>query len=148
MRGIFTTALIAGLKGAAANPDGTITSSSLRNYLLSQMKNLLTEQELQDPGIQSRPDVPPPAVELVFTTVDPPRVTVNVTFPPNAANQFIRVLGEGFRDVASGQTVAGAPWVVPKPLERGGYLVQIPALNLEQRFTLIGNERTFDVVLN
>lgn len=148
MRGIFTTALIAGLKGAAANPDGTITSSSLRNYLLTQMKNLLTEQELLDPGVQARPDVPPPAVELVFTTVPPPRVTVNVIFPPNAANQSIRLRGDGFKIIASGETGASTPWVVPDPLPRGGYLVEIPALNLEKNFTLIGNERTLDVVLN
>ena len=147
-RGIFTTALIAGLKGAAANPDGTITSSSLRNYLIFHMKDPLTPEQLQDPEIQKRPDVPPPAVELVFNTVPPPRVTISVTFPPSAGNQLIRLLGDGFKKIAEGQTVAGAPWVVPEPQPRGGYLVQIPTLGLEKDFTLIGNERTFDVVLS
>ena len=146
-RGVFTTALMAGLKGAAANPDGSITSSSLRNYLLLHMKDLLTDAEQLDPDIPKRPDIPAPAVELVFTTVPPPRVTVTVTFPANAANQSIRVRGEGFRVVASGQTVAGAPWTVPEPLARGGYLAEIPALNLEQDFTLLGNEGIVNVVL-
>jgi hypothetical protein len=146
-RGVFTTALIAGLKGAAANPDGTITSSSLRNYLLNHMKDLLTQTELADPDIPKRPDIPAPAVELVFTTVPPPRVTVSVTFPPTAADQLIRVRGEGFRVVASGQTVAGAAWVVPEQLPRGGYLVEIPGVGLEKDFTLIGNEGTFNVVV-
>jgi hypothetical protein len=147
-RGIFTTALIEGLKGVAANPDGTVTSSSLRNYLLLHMKDLLTDAELQDPDIPKRPDIPAPAVELVFATVPPPRVNVTVTFPANAGNQAIRVRGDGFRIVASGQTVAGAPWSVPELLARGGYLVEIPALNLEQSFTLVGNEGNLNVAVN
>ena len=112
------------------------------------MKDLLTTEELQDTAIQKRPDVPPPAVEMVFATVPPQRVTVSVIFPPNAANQLIRVRGEGFKVIAKGQTVAGVPWVVPDPLERGNYLVEIPALGLEQDFNLVGNERTTDVVIN
>ncbi|HEX7830702.1 MAG TPA: hypothetical protein VF787_13680 [Thermoanaerobaculia bacterium] len=146
-RGVFTTALIKGLKGAAANPDGTITSNSLRNYLLLRMKDLLTEAEQQDPEIPKRPDVPPPAVDLVFTTVPPPRVTVTITFPPNAANQLIRVRGEGFKVVASGHPPLGVPWVVPVKLARGNYLVEILALNLEQTFNLNGDEGTLNVSL-
>ncbi|WP_035678333.1 hypothetical protein [Bradyrhizobium liaoningense] len=146
-RGIFTTALIAGLKGAAANPDGTVTSRSLRDYLLLHMKDLLTETEQRDPFIPKRPDIPAPAVEFVFTTVPPQRVNVTVTFPMHAANQPIRVRGEGFRIVASGQTVGGTPWRVPDPLPKGGYLVQIPGLGLEKEFTLIGNEGMFDVAI-
>ncbi|HLA11936.1 MAG TPA: hypothetical protein VJ023_15225 [Pyrinomonadaceae bacterium] len=146
-RGIFTTALIAGLKGAAANPDGTITSTSLRNYLINHMKDLLTDKEQLDPDIPKRPDVPAPAVELVFATVPPQRVTVSVTFPPNAADQLIRLRGDGFKILASDQTPVGGPWVIPDPLPRGGYLVEIPALNLEKDFTLIGNERALNVVL-
>lgn len=148
MRGIFTTALIAGLKGAAANPDGTITSSSLRNYLINHMKDLLTDQELLDAGIQKKPDVPPPAVELVFSTVPPPRVKVSVTFPPNAANLAIRLRNEAFKIIANGQTDANGPWVIPEPLQRGNYLVEIPALGLEKDFSLIGNERTYDVAVS
>jgi hypothetical protein len=146
-RGIFTTALIAGLKGAAANPDGTVTSRSLRDYLLLHMKDLLTDTEQRDPDIPKRPDIPAPAVELVFATVPPQRVNVTVRFPTHAANQPIRVRGEGFRVVANGQTVAGAPWVVPNPLPKGGYLAEIPALGLEKDFILIGNEGTFDVAI-
>jgi hypothetical protein len=85
---------------------------------------------------------------MVFATVAPQRVTVSVTFPGNAANQPIRVRGEGYKVIATGQTEAGKPWVVPDPLPRGNYLVQIPALGLEQDFTLVGDERTFDVAIN
>jgi hypothetical protein len=145
-RGVFTTALIKGLNGAAANPDGTITSSSLRNYLLNHMKDVLAPEDLADPEIPKEPDIPPPAVELVFATVPPPRVTLRVTYPPAAANQLIRLRGDGFRIVASGQTSANGSWVWPD-LQRGSYLVEIPPLNLEKDFTLLGNEGTFDVAL-
>lgn len=147
-RGVFTTALIAGLNGAAANPDGTISSSSLRNYLLNHTKDLLTPDEQADPTIPKWPDVAAPEFELVFATVEPQRVTVSVTFPPEAANQSIQVRGgEGFRVLASGQTVAGVPWVIPDGLARGGYLIEIPALDLKKDFTLIGNERSLNVAL-
>ncbi len=145
-RGIFTAALMKGLKSAAANPDGTITSSSLRNYLINHMKDLLTPQEIADPNFPKQPDIPPPAVELVFATVPPPRANVSVTFPATSANQAIRIRGDGFKIVASGQTVAGAPWVW-KDLPRGGYLVEIPATGLEKDFTLIGDEGVVNVIL-
>jgi hypothetical protein len=146
-RGVFTTALMNGLKGAAANPDGTITSNSLRNYLLFHMRDLLTVTELVDSDIPKRPDIPPPAVDLVFTTVPPPRVNVKVTFPPHAANQSIRIRGDGFKIVANGQTGNGDTWDAPEPLPRDNYLIQIPAVGLEQDFTVIGNEGTLNVVI-
>lgn len=145
-RGVFTTALLAGLEGAAANPDGTITSSSLRNYLLNHMKDLLTPSELADPDIPKQPDIPSPSVELVFATVKPPRVSLRVTFPATAAGQLIRLRGDGFRVIASGQTVAQAPWTC-LGLTRGGYLVEIPSAGLEKDFTLIGNEGAVHVEL-
>ena len=146
MRGVFTTALMSGLKGAAANHDGAITSSSLRNYLVNHMKDLLTPTEQADPEIPQHPDIPPPAVEFVFATVTPQRVSVSVSFPAQAANQLIRMRGDGFTVVARDQTVPGVPWVVPN-LPRGGYLVEIPAVGLEKAFTLIGNEGTVNVAL-
>jgi len=145
-RGIFTTALMSGLKGAAAEADGKITSRSLRDYLVNNMKSLMTDQELQEWDVQ-QPDIPDPDVDLVFATVTPPRVKVTVTFPANAGNQTIKLRGAGFELVASSQTVAGQPWEVPKELSKGSYLVEIPALNLEKPFTLIGNERTVNVAL-
>jgi hypothetical protein len=144
-RGIFTTALLRGLKGAAANSDGTVTSTSLRNYLLLHMKDLFTPAEQQDPDIPQRPDVPAPAVELVFASVPPPRVKVIVSFPPAAANQGIRIRGDRFKIVTSGQTNNGVAWEAPDMLPRGNYLVEIPGANLEKDFTLIGDEGTVNV---
>jgi hypothetical protein len=146
-RGIFTTALMAGLKGAAANSDGTITSSSLRNYLLVHMQDLLSDAERRDTTIPQSPDIPAPAVDLVFTTVPPPRVKVTITFPPAGANQPIRIRGDGFKVIAQGQTGGGNTWDAPEPLPRGNYLVQIPGADLEKDFPLVGNEGTLNVTL-
>lgn len=145
-RGIFTTALTTGLRGAAANADGTITSKSLRNYLVNNMRKLMTDEELLEWNIE-QPDVPDPEVDLVFATVPPPRVKVTVTFPANAGNQTIRVVGDGFKEEAKGQTVPGNPWEVPKELSKGTYLIEIPALNLREVLPLVGNERTINVAL-
>jgi hypothetical protein len=145
-RGIFTTSLMRGLRGAAAKADGTITSNSLRNYLVNNMKDLMTEQEKIASNFQ-QPDIPDPQVDLVFATVPPQLVKVTVTFPPNAGNQTIRLRGERYALVASAQTVAGQPWVVPEELQKGSYFVEIAALNLEKAFDVIGDERTLNVAL-
>jgi len=145
-RGIFTTSLMRGLRGAAAKADGTITSNSLRDYLVNNMKGLMTDQELVASNVQ-QPDIPDPQVDLVFATVPPPRVQLIVTFPPSAGNQTIRLRGAGFALVASDQTVAGQPWVVPQELTKGSYFVEIAALNLEKSFDVIGDERTLNVAL-
>ena len=145
-RGVFTTALMNGLQGAAANPDGTVTSSSLRNYLLNHMRDLLSPDELADPEIPKQPDIPAPAVDLILATVKPPRVSLTVTFPQSAGGQMIRLRGDGFKVIASAQTQAGVPWSCDD-LTRGGYMVEIPAAGLEQAFTLIGSEGAIRVAL-
>jgi uncharacterized caspase-like protein len=145
-RGIFTTALTKGLRGAAATADGTITSKSLRDYLVNNMKSLMTDEELVDWDVQ-QPHIPDPEVDLVFATVPPQRVKVTVTFPANAGNQFIRMIDDRFQEVGSGQTVPGTAWEVPTELTKGVYLIEIPALQLKHILTLVGDERTINVDL-
>lgn len=53
--GIFTTALLSALKGAAANRDGVVTAGALHDYLINFTKCLLTEEERLNPGITNEP---------------------------------------------------------------------------------------------
>ncbi len=76
VRGVFTVALLEGLKGAAAEPDGRVTASSLAGYLQTNMKTFLTETDRADPGIPKAPDVQMlPAIgdDFVIVTVAPPQ---------------------------------------------------------------------------
>jgi hypothetical protein len=75
VRGVFTVALLEGLKGAAAEPDGRITASSLSGYLLANMKTFLTDVDRADPGIPKAPDVEMHPIvddDFVIVTVAPP----------------------------------------------------------------------------
>ena len=75
VRGVFTVALLEGLKGAAAEPDGRVTASSLAGYLQTNMKMFLTDVDRADPGIPKAPDVELHPViddDFVIVTVAPP----------------------------------------------------------------------------
>jgi hypothetical protein len=143
-QGIFTAALLKGLRRAGADETGTITSSSLRNYLLSHMRDFLTVEERADPNMPKQPYIPAPAVELVFGTTEPPKATVRVTTPGHAAGQPTQIRGDGFKIVGRGQAGAAA-WELVLP--RGNYLAQIPALGLERDFTVVGDEEVVDVAI-
>jgi hypothetical protein len=147
VRGVFTVALMKGLRGAAADTNGTITSNSLRDYLLMSMKDQLDETELNNPAIPKEPDVPPQSVNLVFAANDPVRVKVTINIPPPAANQNITVSDGQLRTIATGTTGAGPTWEVPTLLEKGLYVVEVPGLNLEQTFRVVGDEGTKNVDL-
>ena len=80
VRGVFTVALLEGLKGAAAEPDGRVTASSLAGYLQTNMKTFLTDTDRADPVIPKAPDVELyPAIDndIVIVSVAPPQ-----TAPP------------------------------------------------------------------
>jgi hypothetical protein len=88
VRGVFTVALLEGLKGAAAEPDGRVTASSLAGYLQTNMKTFLTEIDRADPGIPKAPDV-----EL-HPVIDDDFVIVTVA-PPQPAPPDMQTAGEG-----------------------------------------------------
>jgi Caspase domain len=58
-RGVFTTALIAGLRGAAAGPDGLITTSTLRDFLTQHMGEFMSAEDKDDPNVSNEPDIYP-----------------------------------------------------------------------------------------
>lgn len=124
-RGVFTTALLSGLRGAARGPAGQVTGRSLMEYLYNNMQQLLSEDDLRDPEIPKQPDFsidPDPALDLVFTSGPPPRSTVRVHAPGHAGAR-IEVLDASFT-VRATDTLTSAEWQVA--LEPGLYLLRVP----------------------
>lgn len=123
VHGVFTTALLEGLKGAACDPsDGRITSASLGNYLYSNMKNFLSPADLNDPEIPKEPDLDydkNPQTPLVFATVAIPEYPVTINLPANTAGKKIEILDGKFNPVTS-TTAAPPQWKIQ--LKRGMYL--------------------------
>jgi len=132
VHGIFTTALLEGLKGAACDPgDGRITSASLGNYLYANMKNFLSPADLDDPGIPKEPDLDydkNPQTPLVFTTVTIPVFPVTINLPPGSAGNKIDIVDSKLKIV---QSAIAAPPQLRVQLKRGTYLVQLLANGLQ-----------------
>jgi hypothetical protein len=121
VRGVFTAALLAGLRGDAADATGAVTTTSLSEYLRDHMKDLLTPEEIADPNIPKSPDIDGQHA-MVFAQFPPPRFTVNVKVPAIVVGQRLRVRDGKFR-VVYDEPIAAASWAIP--LGKGSHLFEI-----------------------
>ncbi|MGH8065960.1 MAG: hypothetical protein ACRERE_12170 [Candidatus Entotheonellia bacterium] len=125
VRGVFTTALLAGLEGAASDPNGRITAASLASYLYNGMKAFLGPEDLQDPEVPKEPDLwydHNLGDTFVLATAPVPRFPVVIHLPQDSAGKTVDILGDKFQSVVS--TTAEPP-VCQVDLARGKYLVQL-----------------------
>jgi len=81
--GVFSRALIDGLKGAAANPAGAVTTNSLRAYLPGAMQRLLGTKEKQRAGYGVTDDIEfatglPVQLATVKVSMSPPILPLTV----------------------------------------------------------------------
>ena len=103
-RGIFTVALLDGLRGRACAP-GTneVTAMSLRSYFHNSMRTYLPPLALKDPSISEEPDIEPSqSASADFTIVKlakPPTLAAGIT----TAGSTVRVL---FSDNARGKKIS------------------------------------------
>lgn len=118
VRGVFSVTLLAGLNGGARDPDtGEITAAQLKAYLQSNMKSLLTPDELADPEIANQPEVfdpdpfviigAPPGWGAANAEEFPVRVTLN-------GSRDARIIGFDLTDRLV-QPAAPDPWNVTLP---------------------------------
>jgi Caspase domain len=140
VHGVFTWALLQGLKGEACDPaTGDITARSLGDYLYNHMKAFLSAQDLEDPDIPKEPDLQydaNPASPLVFCKVPVPQYAVTIQLPPTAAGKQVQILDNKFAVAAAAN---GVPPLWQTQLRRGIYLAQIQSLGLQtQAFEVNG----------
>jgi Caspase domain len=137
--GVFTTALLAGLNGAATDPNGQITATSLGDYLYSNMKDFLSPEDLADPVVPKEPDVDydkNPLNPFILATVPVPDFPVTIHLPASTQGKTVEILsGQGLALVRSGISVPPA-WQVR--LRRGLYLAQVLAAGLQVSFEVNG----------
>ncbi|MFD1611157.1 hypothetical protein ACFSCW_05005 [Sphingomonas tabacisoli] len=132
VRGVFSVTLLDALKGGARDPlTGEITAAQLKSYLQSNMKTLLTSQELADPEIASQPEVFDPDP---FVIVGPPpgwAAAVAEEFPVSIGlkgSRDARILDHDLKDRI---VQAGAPDPWPVTLPRGLFRVLAPPYSSE-----------------
>jgi hypothetical protein len=149
VRSVFTAALLAGLRGGAADPTGRVTAATLGNYLFSQMKTFLSPADLANPDIPQEPDYriyPPDGSQFVIVDgFGPATVTVERTTGP--ADSLVRLLDPTFQPVTP---TAGAPPGTFQ-LTPGVYLAQITSADgqqvLKQQVITLTTERNLHVKL-
>lgn len=143
VRGVFSTALIAGLNGAACEDNGEITARSLADFLYNHMKKLLTPAELEDDDIPKEPemlyDASPNARFVLAKLPAPPEFPVKVHLPQGSGGKRIEILDSGFQRVRQGAAVEnGGEADFGTTLGRGMFLAQAPELMRQQPFEVTG----------
>ena len=145
--GVFTTALLAGLNGAAVDADnGNVTAKTLGSYLYNYMKTYFTDQERNDPSIETEPSVAfDPAVfpddGIVFASPPPAasKFPVTVNLSAAMAGQQIQIIGErnGQKNLVIDSTTANSPvWTCQ--IEPGLYTLQASG-GKQQTIEVIGH---------
>ena len=151
VRGVFTTALLKGLNGAAADPadpSGVITAESLEAYLFTYMKEFLAPDDLKNADVPKEPDVdfrprqPPRQIVVARTTPRPqgvldrlldivhtaaptaPKYTVVFDVAPASQGKPARVV-QGIDGTTPVATSAALPAQWSVTLERGTYLAAV-----------------------
>lgn len=151
--GVFTSALLAGLRGAAVEPGdprGRVTAESLEAYLLDYMQDFLSEEDRTNPDVAKAPDVDfkprrPPG-QMVIAEVPPDRgvgqrvlnfvrgtegnaskYTVTIAFDTALRGKTAQVIQglDGTTVVATSKSV-GAEWSIK--LERARYLAKVDGI--------------------
>ncbi|WP_267146737.1 caspase family protein [Pyxidicoccus xibeiensis] len=142
VRGVFSTALVAGLNGAAVDAQGDITARSLADYLYNHMKSLLSPEELKDDDIPKEPelvyDTNPNARFLLLQghpEASAPRFPVTVHLRPEDAERDVEILDSRLH-VAARAHAPGPAWSVT--LEPGLYLGQVREGGRQQPFEVSG----------
>ncbi|HEX7312582.1 MAG TPA: caspase family protein [Pyrinomonadaceae bacterium] len=147
--GVFTTALLEGLHGAAADSKGRVTADSLYRYLKNFTQCYMSPEERDDQSVPKEPDIfyePEHGTKIVITTVKkdgpgiaerlgrmfagwmgftPPSLkgyAVEIALPEDAAGRKFEVLDGKLNPVASVSAGAEQPsWKLE--LEPGFYAV-------------------------
>ncbi|MDQ3749882.1 MAG: caspase family protein [Acidobacteriota bacterium] len=133
-RGVFTDALIKGLKGSACNPNtGNLTALSLKNFIYTAMDGVSGDDtQLTDPALKPEMKFYPEINEgFLIKKTKVPEFDVKINFPPPAVGQDVQILdGADIETVIKSASHAPAVWQVE--LKRGKYLILVVAAGLKK----------------
>jgi Caspase domain len=135
IHGVFTWALLEGLKGCAVDSEGQITGRSLADYLLNGMSAYLTEDDLKNPTVAREPEVVKADRTLIFATGRQKQSSsVTLAFPADAVGKQATLWG-GLPAISHSFPVQLR---VSRQLENGLYVVAVPELHLRHGFEVTG----------
>lgn len=149
VHGIFTTALLSGLRGQAADKStGLITAGSLKSYLYQNMRNFLTPEEQAIIAIGKDPfidDLTNPVQPMVFAQIpltDVKKVKVRIHVPPSDAAKKAEIFGNDDSIPAQSDNAVPELWEVELP--NGLYEVRLES-GTSELFKVNASSETQDV---
>lgn len=138
VHGLFTWALLEGLRGAAADRHGRVTGRSLADWIRNAQGARLAEADRNDPDVATEPEVVRESPDLVFARgLRRPSYAVSLAFPAALAQGAEARLWTG----CPARIVARFPVserCVTLSLQPGLYVVDVPAVGLRQGFEVLG----------
>jgi hypothetical protein len=117
VRGHFTEALLAGLKGGAAQPGGGVTSRDLKRYLELNVPRIAKDHE-HTQNAQVIADFPEDGQPVFGSAL--PRANFCIEFSAGRHGEMV-LEGPSLEEIRRGDAATG-PWNLP--LERGRYLLR------------------------
>jgi len=153
VHGVFTWALLKGLRGGAADDCGRITADSLRRFLLTVMPEFLPDDAKNSTAVDLYPFVRADDAIVICTQPDPPKFRVVLTLRPEAVGKKLHIwTGRPLR-LAVSETLTSTTW--EGQLVRGLYMAEVPDMfggeadALRDGFQVSGaGDVTFTVVLH
>lgn len=121
VRGIFTTALLTGLSGAAS-VNGRVTTVSLQNYLYNDMIEFLSPADRENEDVPKEPDVPLYGTEWELVSAPPLQTKVTIQVPQADVGREVRIRGGQLEVIAAGPATAKG---FGAPLPAGLYLAEV-----------------------
>jgi uncharacterized caspase-like protein len=135
--GVFTWALLEGLRGAAADSNGRVTGRSLADWIRNAQAGRMGERDRKDPDVSKEPEVVREDPALIFARGVPPRTyTVNLYFSDGEVGKEARIWGDAPPRVEAQFNIAGRQHSVT--LRPGLHLIDVPASGLRQGFEVVG----------
>jgi hypothetical protein len=137
--GVFTYALLRGLRGEAAHAvTRQVTSGTLKNYLFSNMNRFMTADQRSDPTVSQEPDFGFDDPMVFCTVKAAAEATVTLSFPPAAEGRTFRIVtGAPPQEIKTGAVKQGAAAV---NLAAGLYFVKVDGLAIAKGFEIAGAE--------
>jgi hypothetical protein len=145
--GVFTYALLNGLRGAAANA-GTVTTRSLKDYLIGNMRSFMHIDDQNDPEVSKEPDFGrDDSFELaqLQTPAVNGRVPFTLRFQPEAVGRRA-VISKNLRTEVAATVLDQRDWQIQ--IDPGIYSISVEGIGYPVAFQVVGGgvDAPFNVV--
>jgi len=134
--GVFTWALLEGLRGAAADANGRVTGRSLADWIRNAQSARMDPRDRDDVDVAKEPEVIHEDAGIIFARGVPrPLYPVRLSFPAAAITAIARLWSGTPPRVSQEFPVRGTP--VTLDLQPGLYLIDVPSAGIRQGFEVV-----------